>query len=226
MRFDPTLFSQEECEFLKTHANEPPIVAMKSLPLPGVNPRAVRPVLEGLQELKQLAQADAAFVWKGVGAVIEAIETWQEQNTKWARDTRRGAPRYPSRYSFTSRGKPLLSGPGSDNHTIKTYFRSDGSRAEFAVDLLTDGAASWVPEWIDRAVAEPEKEAPKPVSLTLTVNSELNRIECGVCGHTESFNGASRQSYNSARGRISRHLRKPNSLPNEHTELHTQEFRS
>lgn len=226
MIFDPTRFSAAENEFLKAHIHEAPVVALKALPVPGVNPRAVKPVLDAVQEFRQLSAADKSFNWKGEQTILDAIDTWNTQNAKWLRDTKRGAPRYPSKYSFTTKGRPLWSGPGSDSKLIKTYFRPDGSRAEFAVSLVEGNSATWVPEWVDQAIAAPQNEAPKPVNMAVIVNSEKSRIECGICGHTESFNPDSRTSYNSARGRISRHLRKGLPPAAEHLELHSQEFRS
>lgn len=226
MIFDPTQYSVAENEFIKAHIHEAPVVAMRALPVQGVNPRAVKPVFDKVMELNQLQAADPTLTWKGPEVIIDAIDTWFAQNAKWRKDVLRGAPRYPSLNSFTSKGRPMRGGPGSDNGLIKTYFRPDGSRAEFAVSLTDEGSATWVPEWIDRAVAEPEKQAPKPVKLSLTVNAEANRIECDICGHAESFNPESRQSYNSARARISKHLRKATIQADEHKELHTMEFRS
>ena len=58
----------------------------------------------------------------------------------------------------------------------------------------------------------------------LVVNSTENRIECSLCGHTESFKPESRSSYNAARARMSKHLRKATVKIDEHRELHLEEF--
>jgi hypothetical protein len=64
----------------------------------------------------------------------------------------------------------------------------------------------------------------------LYVDPDAHRIECkvpvdgGICGHTEAYKPGSRSSYNAARARISKHLRKATANADAHRELHTNEF--
>ncbi len=214
--FDPVSYSFVENRFLLEHLGKPPIVAMQAL-TPPINPRAVKPIIDRVYELEELRK-HSGQEWVGVEKVKDAIRTYLAQVEKWEKDRRRGAPRFPSLYTFDARGRAHRYGPGSDSGRIRTYFDSKGNRIPFAIDLVaTDAEAEYVPEWI----AAP---APTEKKLELIVDPDKRRIECSVCGHTESFNPESRASFNAARARISKHLRKSTDNIDLHRELHTAEF--
>ena len=210
--FDPVLFSHEENAWLMENLGKPPVVALRDLK-PGVNANAVRPLLTRVQELEQLKQHEQ-IPWVGVEAMKAAITVWLAQDAKWLNDTRRSvkAPRFPSLYSFDSKGRGHLGGPGSDSGRVRTFFDSKGSRRPFAIELLPD----YQPEWVAPAFTEQATEG-------LFVNAALNRIEC-FCGHTENFKGDSRASERAARARMSKHLRKATEEVERHREVHTSEF--
>lgn len=220
--FDPVQFSQSENEFLLEHLGQPTVVALRDAKYP-VNPRAVRPVLERVNELIDLEKHDGTK-WVGVERLKESIREWFKQNAKWAFDHKRNkkAPRWPSLYSYDSKGRPHWSGPGSDSGQVRTYFGKAGERIPFAVNLIPDNYVEWV------APAFTEQSGVKE----LYVDPEANRIECrvvtndGICGHTESYKAGSRSSYNAARARMSKHLRKATDNAEAHRELHTLEFNS
>ena len=236
--FDPVVLSTAENLFLLKHLGEPSIVALKdtnpahaALAHPkdkaaivypdGVVPGSVKPILDGVAELLELEKHEG-LQWVGVEGIKQAIHIWLEQNAKWKRDHQRTkrAPRWPSLYSFDSKGRPHLGGPGSDSGTIKTYFGPAGERIPFAIDLMPDGLVEWTAPGFTEA----------PVEKGLFVDPSTNRIECrvpvgdGFCGHTESYKSDSRQSYNAARARMSKHLRKAIVEIEAHRELHTNEF--
>lgn len=244
--FDPVDYSVEELKFLFEHLGEPSIVALqgiKAVPLvdpprgkdgkirdkapfnypDGVNPNAVKPVLDKVNELQDL-EVHRGERWCGLEAVKAAIQVFLDQNAQWERDTKRGAPRWPSLYSFDSGGRPHLSGPGSDSGKVRTYFGEDGKRQEFRIPFVPQDLAEGNPDWAKRAtpVDVPTKGS------ALRVDAENNRIECLVkgCGHTERFNTESRSSYNAARARMSRHLRSAKQETFAHREAHTNEFGS
>lgn len=221
--FDPVLFSLEENAFLLEHIGEPPVVAMRSAGK-GVNPNAVMPALTRVYELTEL-ERHRGEVWCGVGAIKASIATYLEQAAKWAEDKRRGAPRFPSMHTFDGRGKPHWAGVGSDSGQIRTYFTPEGRRVPFAVDLIPSDAPTWKPEWLPTPAAPNASPDEQPIN-GLAVNTELHRIECLVpaCGHTESFNPDSRASFSAARGRMSKHLRTATQRPDDHREIHTNEF--
>jgi len=213
-RFDPVSYSREENEFLLANLGKPTVVAMREAKHP-VNPRAVQPILDRVNELEELRKHNG-INWIGVEAIKEAIRVWTEQDKKWEFDyirTRGRAPRFPSMYSYDTKGRPHRAGPVSDAHAPKTYFDDKGNRIEFAIDLQPEYEAPWVSPGFTE----------KPLSTGLVVNQELNRIEC-FCGHTESFNADSRASYGAARARMSKHLRKATDRAEDHREVHTQEF--
>lgn len=213
--FDPVLNSEEENAFLLEAVGQPPVVALKQVP-PGVNPNQVRPILERVYELQEL-EKHAGEKWVGVEAIKAAIKTYQEQSAKWAADNRRGRPRFPSLYSFDSRGRAHRYGPGSDSGRVRTYFTDKGERKPFAVELIPSEVAEWAPDWI-QAVAQADEPGDG-----LTVNYDKNRIEC-FCGHTEQFKAESRGSYNAARARMSKHLRSATEEAARHREVHTAVF--
>lgn len=240
--FDPVDYSNEENTFLLTHLGEPTVVALSEVKpsyllnptrdkqgnvkdknpvyFPnGVNPAAVRPILDRVIELEELSKHKGE-PWVGVEAVKDAIRTYLTANAKWEADSKRGAPRWPSLYTFDGKGQGHLSGPGSDSGKIRTYFDQSGNRKPFRISLLGVTQGTWKPDWVG-SVAEASKQA-----LTLVVDSVKNRIECPVCAHTESFKAESRASYNAARARMSRHLRNAKDETSLHRELHTNEFTS
>lgn len=234
--FDPVQFSFEENAWLTKHLGEPWVVASKAInpvrnlqaeprkdknPIiypDGVNPNAVRPVIDKVYDLEQLRALEGT-TWVGVETLVKAIEIYLQQAERWQKDKRRGAPRFPSLSSYDTKGRAHRSGPGSDSGTVKTYFGPDGERKEFRVEYVPTGIGTWVAEW-----AEKVAEVDQPV-VGLHVSKENRRIEC-FCGHTEKFNPESRASFNAARARISKHLRsdKVPEYVEQHRELHTAEF--
>lgn len=219
--FDPVKFSDEENEFLLETLGQPTAVALKQLKFP-VNPKAVKPILDRVNELQDLEKYDGSQ-WVGVERLKESIKKWKEQNIKWANDHKRSgrkAPRWPSLYSFDAKGRPHWSGPGSDSGQVRTYFGPAGERIPFEVLLVPENYT----EWVAPTIAE---ESTDPL---LYVDPQTNRIECrvpvagGFCGHTESYKAGSRSSYNAARARMSKHLRKATENAESHRELHTNEF--
>lgn len=216
--FDPVQLSLEECAFMLEAVDKPPIVAMARVPA-GVNPRAVRPLLERFAELQAL-QDHGEGEWIGTPAIKSAITAYLTQATRWAEDKRRGRPRFPSMHTYDSRGRAHYQAAGSDSGQVRTYFAPDGSRVPFAVGLIPSSTVQWTPDWA------PEGAATINTPKTLKIDSANNRIECGVpnCGHTESYKPESRSSFNAARGRMSRHLRSTTDRTDDHRELHTLEF--
>jgi hypothetical protein len=210
--FDPTLFSFAENEFLLRNLGKPTIVALEDLKFP-VNPRAVKPLLDRVNDLEQL-KAHTGADWCGIEAVKAAIQVYLKENAKWASMHKRNkrAPRWPSLYSFDARGKAHRAASGSDCHRVRTYFNEKGERVPFEIYLIPDNVAEWIPPSVEQ-----------PLDKRLIEDSEKNRIEC-FCGHTESFKQDSRASRAAARARISKHLRTAKDRVEEHREVYTLEF--
>ena len=221
--FDPVKFSPEEGQFLLGALGTPPVVALKNLPT-GVNASAVKPILQRVYDLEQLKKHEG-LDWIGIEALKLAIQIYQREDAKWAVDHTRNkkAPRFPSLFSWDSRGKPHKGGPGSDSGQVRTYFGKGGERIPFAVELVPDELGTWAPPGTTEA----------PIEKFLRLDSESHRIECRVpiadgtvCGHAETYKPDSRSSYNAARARMSKHLRKATENIDDHRELHTNEFGS
>ena len=220
--FDPVLYSDEENDFLLSTIGLPPVVALKSVPAV-VNPAAVAPILNRVYELEELKKHEG-LDWAGIEALKGAIKVYQRETAKWVRDKQRSrrAPRFPSLYSYDSKGRPHRGGPGSDSGRVRTYFGPAGERIPFEVQLQPDNLIDWTAPGFTE----------KPTEVGLRVDATTNRIEClvpvptGVCGHTESYKAESRASYNAARARMSKHLRKASESVEAHRELHTNEFGS
>lgn len=221
--FDPVLYSKEECKWLLTHIGEPSVLALREIGDSGVNAKAVKPILERVNDL-DTTQEHKGGTWVGVEAIKEAIRVYLKEDAKWEFDAKRSkrAPRFPSLYSFDSKGRAHKGGPGSDSGWVRTYFGPSGERLPFAINLVLQDADDWAAPGSE--VAQTEKG--------LRIDPATNRIEClvkvgdGICGHTESYKGESRSSYYAARARMSKHLRKATENVEEHRELHTNEFSS
>lgn len=212
--FDPVAYSLAENQFLLDHIGEPPVVARRAIS-GNINPRAVMPVIEKVYSLEQLKSHEGTE-WTGIPLLKEKIAVYIKAADRWAADKarHRGAPRFPSMNSYDARRRAHPYGPGSDTGQVRTYFGDAGERIPFAVEYVPTGAIDWSPSWV---------QADRP-ARGLTVNQTLGRIECDICGHTESYKIESRASYNAARGRISKHLRSTTDDPDSHRELYTAEF--
>lgn len=221
---EPARLSEEEHEFLLAHVGEPPIVAFKGSNLNPGQIAAVKPIIESVHELITLEQHDGAK-WCGVEAVKEGIRVYLRETRKCleqAQRLRNKAQRVmaqsPSMYTIDGKGKFHWAGPGSDSDFPRTYFTKDGKRKVFKIELFPSFAEDYVPYWVEGAVKEVPKE--------LIEDPEKNRIECAICAHTESYRSESASSYNAAKARMSKHLKKPKSEPEMHQEYHTNVFGS
>jgi hypothetical protein len=238
--FNPTLYSIPENKFLLEHMGKPSVVALKDIrgvvnpkahpkdknPIiypDGIIPASVKPILDGVYELQELEKHEG-LRWVGVEKIKQAIRVFLEQTDKWSSDfkrTRGKAPRHPSLWAFDAKGKGHLGGPGSDSGAVKTYFGPAGERIPFEVELLLDYEQKWTAPTVKDEV----------IDARLHIDGDSSLIQCrvplksgGVCGHAEKYKPESRSSYNAARARMSKHLRKATEELEAHRELHTMEF--
>jgi hypothetical protein len=212
--FDPVVYNMAECQWLKDKLGQPPVVAFQDGLPPGVNASAVRPILERVYELEEIRR-HRGREWAGVQMLVASIDNYVRLATKWRQDRKRGAPRFPSMHTFDGRGRAHSQAPGSDNGQVRTYFNQDGSRTKFAIELIPDTITPWEPEW----------QTGKDETISgIKVDMDMRRVECQVCGHTETFKPESRASLNAARARMSKHLRSTTDRVEEHRELHAMEF--
>lgn len=217
--FNPVKYSLEECEFLKENLGKPTIVALKAVPV-NVIVKAVKPVLDRVNELQDLVKHEKGFTWVGVEAMVNRIDIYLTQQAKWIADKKRfpRAPRFPTMHSYDAKNKPHRGGPGSDSGQVRTYFDEKGERHEFALNLLANmETGGWAPEWAKESTID---------TKAIKNDIENRRLECTVCKHTETYKHDSASSYNAARGRLSKHLRTATDEVALHRELYTNEFGS
>lgn len=212
--FDPVEFSIAENNFLLSSLGMNPVAALSQMP-PSVNRRAVEPVLRKVYDFEALKKHDGSG-WCGVEALKEKIVSYLRENAKWKADAARSkrAPRYPSMYSFDGKGRAHRGGIGSDSGRVRTYFDQRGNRVPFEIPYVGEEHDLWAPPGFTEQSTSPG----------LRVDNDQNRIECLNCGHTESFKAESRSSYNAARARMSKHLRKASTKVDEHRETYANEF--
>jgi hypothetical protein len=199
-------------------------VAFKD-PIPvGCSPKALQDSLSEIYDLVEMEKHRGAQ-WCGVEAIKSSIRTYVTEATKWEANKRqRGAVRFPSMHTFDGRGRAFRGGVGSDSGEVKTYFDAQGARHNFAVDYH-DGSPEWVPEWI--ATPKDGVATGKPTDQQIggiIDNPEKARVECPVCGHTESYNLDSATSRSAARGRMSKHFKTAKKDVDAHREASVKEF--
>lgn len=216
--FDPVRYSIEENKFLLDKIGQPTSVALADGVPTGVTVAAVRPAIDRIYELIEL-EKHRGQEWVGIDRIKVAIQTYLDQQARWAADKRRfpRAPRFPSMHSFDGKNRPHRGGPGADSGQVRTYFDKSGNRIPFAVNLTANSeTGGWVPEWTKAAV--------NTKSLDHDVDS--HRYECPVCKHTESYKADSSASEKAALSRMSKHLRNDTTEVELHRELYTNVFGS
>lgn len=199
-RFDPVKFSLEECEFLLEHLGQSPTTALEVIPKT-VAKASVQPEIERVYELLERDKTSRKLPWIGLEAIKDAVRMYLNQSKKWENDfvrSRGRAPRFPSLCTFDSKGRAYLGGVGSDSGMVKTYFDANGNRVAFAIDVMLDDYVEWKPEWI---------AGTDQLSGDLKEDAVNNRVECKVCGHTETFRPESHSSVNAAKARMRKHLK-------------------
>ena len=213
--FDPVKYSKEENTFLLENVGKAPIVALNGLNKVGVNPKAVRPVLQEVYDREQLRTFEKVE-WAGIDKLKEKITDYLELDAKWEKDwtnSRGRIPRYPSMYVKDAKGKYHLGGPGSDSDYPKHYVK-DGEPVAFELDLNV----------VEEGDARLQDLTVLTETLKLLHDEVKCRIECPICSHTESYKADSRSSYNAARARMSRHLKSSPDESSIHRELYVVEF--
>jgi len=220
--FDPPLYSDAELAWLAEHVGQVPVIAFKDHLPPGVNVKAVRPLLERLEELKQLEQHEHEL-WCGIAAVKKAIETYQHWSRKWAAAYKRSKrnPRFPSTFYIDHGNRAYRYGVGSDAGRVRTYEDSEtGERKYFAIALNVPSGQ------------ESEIEAERPVVPTVSkdlavrfiVDEDNGVMACPVCKFSVNVKTDSGQRRNMARIHLHKHLKSATSEPDWHRAVLNEEF--
>lgn len=193
----PVKYSLEENAFFLKHLGESPVVALRGeLPV-GVNPVAVQRFLGDIYELCEL-EKHRGIPWRGVKDVGTIISRYLTEHAKWQEMSKRGAPRFPTMHAWDARGHPHRGGVSSDAGQVCTYFDDDGNRQPLSLFLRDSGPGVFKAPWVKSA---------EPIPDSLTEDLEKGFLQCPVDGWATNFKPESRQSYNIARGRMSKHCK-------------------
>lgn len=216
--FEPALYSLEENQFIQAHAGEPPTVAFHGgLPV-GVNPKAVRPILERLYELEEL-QRHKGIEWVGVEAVKEACGLYLKAYDRWQEARKRGAPFPPTFFEWDGRGRPHRFGVGSDAGYVRTVFDEEGNRRKLAVQLELGESGAYVPEWLKTRVQA-------PIPQELTEDQEKGLLQCPICAHSINYEPGVQSKRSIARAQMAKHLTSTRKEAEAHRVLHAAVFGS
>lgn len=213
--FDPVEYSLAECAFLAEHLGDDPDVVLDG-PLPhGVMRVAVEPILREVDRRESL-RTRRGHEWVGVERLKAAAQTYLDVRKEWDALKLRGAPKFPTRFTWDGMGRPHLGGVGSDSGKIVTYFDKNGERKRLAVSLSGENPVTFKAPWVDT----------KPIPTALKVDDEIGRIECTVCPHTETFKPDTPSTKNLAMARMRKHLISVKDEVDRHRGLSTNVFGS
>lgn len=195
--FDPVMYSIAENKFFLKHLGESPVAALQDSLPEGVNPDTVQEVLGEVYEREEL-QKHRGNTWVGQAALISTIQTYLTEWNKWGEMAKRGAPRFPTLHAWDGKGRPHRGGIGSDSNKVSTWIDSNGDRHPFSVELQTTTLQDFHPPWV-------KEEEPLPDDLVH--DAEKGFLQCPVDGWSTNYNTDSRNAYNMARARMSRHCK-------------------
>jgi hypothetical protein len=195
--FQPVLYSIEENQFFLEHMGESPLSALQQKTPDGVNPVVVREVLGEVYDLDELKK-HRGIQWAGREAVSNIITRYLSEHEKWKEMSERGAPRFPTMHAWDGRGRPHRGGVSSDSKQVTTYFDDNGDRQPLSVMLRDAAPVSFKAPWVKKEDAIPD---------SLIEDTDKGILQCPIDGWTTNFKPESRQSYNIARARMSKHCR-------------------
>jgi hypothetical protein len=219
-RFEPAFYSIEENQFLLEHIGESPAVALSRGTPTGVNPKAVRPILEKVYELEEL-RTKRDQEWAGLDALRDSLTIYLAQIKQWEDDKRRGAPYPPTMYQWDSRGRARFAGVGSDAGYVSTYFDENGNRHKLGVDLVqNDLRERYMPEWARR------KAAAHRTPQELIIDEKLGHITCPVCSFVVNYDPNEPAKLNIAKAQMGKHMLKDTRTPDDHKAAYGAIFRS
>lgn len=216
---EPALLSHDECKFLIDNVGTVSVVALKNVP-PGVNPLAVKPILDRVTELQNLEKYEGEK-WVGLDRIKEGLQVYLDDRARCeAVAARVGKGQkmvatFPSMFTFDAKGRPNYYAAGSDSSYPRTYFDPVTKQRRLLVIPLVPSSDEWVPPWLEGV-----KEAPKD----LLEDTEKLRVECRICGHAESYREGSAASERAARARMAAHMKRADFEPELHREYYTNVY--
>lgn len=235
-RFEPAMYPLEVNEFIIEHGGEPPERAFaQGLPgkltltvdgagnqrQTGLCQADVYPIIDSLYRLDQ-AERHSGHPAHAVPAAKAAAKVYLRVVKEIDAERKRGGPPNPSMFSWDSRGKGFHYGPGSDSEFMRTYFDADGVRKPLGVDLIPRDRTEYKPSWVGKQAAVPYDL--KSEWKEILDDPEHGILTCPICRFSQNYRLDSSASRNVARGRMSKHLRRPNTELEAHRALYTFEF--
>lgn len=240
-RFEVSAYSLAEAQYLLDNLGQPALVVLgdeEDVPdLPkGVNPAAVRPILQRAYDLEQVFKA-RHIAWSGFDAMKKVLKlylAWMQLVKAAKRAVGRNEPaedrraaNFPSGHLWDD-GVAAYYGIGADAGRLLSMIDDDGNRVPLWIDLRRPvgaggisglaGVLPWLKakqEVVEAArekadAVETKTKAPDRPALQIKSfgkRGENQSIECPICGHTETFKTGSAISKQSAMGRMARHLK-------------------
>lgn len=204
--FEPALLSLEENEFVLAHLGETANVALHEMDDEGVNPRAIRPVLQRFTELEEL-QEQRGVKWAGYDAIKDSITRyldWQRRSQDIQKD---GGPRHPSQHVWDDEGAMHRAGSGADSSDmVRSEILDDGSRKTFSVRLRDrDQQKRANMPWVKGQTTRPSDssaDAPKD-----RIIAGKGSFICSICDEAiATFKKGNAASKNLARRKVQKHL--------------------
>lgn len=222
--FDPVLLSKGELEFVLDHLGKSPNVALHNFKRrPGINPVAVRDVLQIFKEHEELEQ-EHGVEWAGYETIAESIQRWLAWQERCIAIYHAGGPRHPSMHNWDSEATMTKFGIGSDSGArVRSEILDNGERRQFKVQLVggTDQAADLMP-WLRK---DPEQQA-RVAEDRPQYDARKCAFTCGVCGeviatHKKGSTRAKRQ----AERKVLAHLKTARVEPARHRAVMRLEYK-
>lgn len=241
--FIGSLYSNEELEFLIEHLGEHSSTACpddEELP-PGVNPKAVVPILSRTYELEMIRKAaiekygdEAGLkIWCGFDRLkaicqltLDAIATKDElkRRTKGASPEVRRAAGAPSLHLWDpDTDIPYLGGEGADSGIMRTMIDGDGKRIPLYTALRETGLGG-IKNVSDLMGFIKGKQSPDaqnrlaamtPTELETSIDGTNGLVKCPICGKAESFTPSKAITKKQAEDRVMKHLKTENTVKRE-----------
>lgn len=222
--FDPVLLSKGELEFLLEHLGTTPNVALHNFKRrPGVNPVAVREVMQIFIEHQELQESHGEE-WAGYETIADSIQRWLAWQERCIAIWHAGGPRHPSMHNWDSDGQMTKHGIGSDScDRVRSEILDNGEHRVFKVQLVggRDGAADLMP-WLKKT--DEQKAAVQ--SDRTKYDARKCAFTCGVCGEIIATHKAgSTRAKRQAEARVLKHLKTARVEPARHRAVMRLEYK-
>lgn len=222
--FDPVLYSKGELEFVLDNLGKSPNVALHGFKRrPGINPVAVREVLEVFKDHEEMEDAHG-IEWAGYETIAESIQRWLAWQERCLAIYNAGGPRHPSMHNWDSEATMSKFGIGSDScDRVRAEILDNGERRQFKVQLVggTDQATDLMP-WLRK---DPAAQARAQEDRT-KYDAKKCSFTCGVCGEIiATHQKGSTRSKRTAESKVLKHLKTARVEPARHRAVMRLEYK-